>query len=128
MAEFMYTGNQIEIDPKATTLYVISLLNDYDMKASKGIQTNYNPYNDTIHMTLENEKKIEVPKDIQINAINKWNLMNEEKQHNQNENDVDLESNTSNMSMSVVHMILFVIVIVFALYLLNLVQTCDKKV
>lgn len=72
--DFEQNGNFIPLDSQSLLKYVYTLLNDYDIKKSKGIDlTNYtNPYKDKIVMPLGDDKYVGIPEELHTYAIEKW--------------------------------------------------------
>ena len=75
MQSYNYTGVNVPIDLNSTLIYVIKLLKEYDENLSKGIVNKNSPYNDKISMKIDNDNVVEVPYDIQREAIKKWEIM-----------------------------------------------------
>lgn len=82
------------VNMNQTLSYVIGLLEKYDKNLEKGIIEGISPYYDKIYMQGNNNKTIEVPYDVQQEAIKIWNVKKlyisyEKEKHNiQNEMDV----------------------------------------
>lgn len=70
--DFEYSGNNLPINLNDTSLYVMALLNDYDKRMKNGDVPKINPYKDRLVMQMENGKFVEVPYEIQSEAVKKW--------------------------------------------------------
>ena len=57
-----------------TLSYIVNLLETYDKNMEKGIVGDTSPYYDKIYMQGEKNKTIEVPYDVQQEAIKIWNV------------------------------------------------------
>lgn len=66
------------IDVDTMINYVINLLKQYDKNVKMDIQNKFSPYRDKIIMEYNN-RKIEIPREIQNSAINKWDEINTNK-------------------------------------------------
>lgn len=69
---YQYTGNSVPISALDTSAHVIALLEDYDRRMNEGINPSINPYKDRIVMTTQEGRMIEIPQDIQEDAIQQW--------------------------------------------------------
>jgi hypothetical protein len=67
-----YTGNYIGVEPKVVINYVMSLLDDYEYKLNNGLKPDVDPYRESIVMTLEDGRQIEVPEELQRTAVVRW--------------------------------------------------------
>ena len=75
MQSYNYTGANIPIDLNTAIIYVIKLLKEYDENLAKGILIKNSPYNDKITMKMDDNNIIEIPYEIQREAIKKWEIM-----------------------------------------------------
>lgn len=57
-----------------TLTYIVGLLEKYDKNLEKGIVEEISPYYDKIYMEGNNKKTIEIPYDVQQEAIKIWNV------------------------------------------------------
>jgi hypothetical protein len=71
-SNYMLTGNQIPINIPVLIDYVIEKLKKYDSLLEVGQVMQESPYNSPIVYTLEDTRKIEIPQEIQKNAIAKY--------------------------------------------------------
>lgn len=81
MDNYNYTGANIPIDINIVISYTIKQLKEYDDKLSQGILLSKSPYNDKIIMKMENDKIIEVPYEVQQEAIKKWEIIKAESEY-----------------------------------------------
>lgn len=121
--DYNYSGTNIELDKNNTIIYVIEKLSEYDKKIKNGIFVEESPYYSDILIPTENEKFVIVPKEIQNEAINKYNLLksiNEyEIKKNNIENEINklydkLENTNTDSNNNILFYITIILIILFA--------------
>lgn len=79
------------VDINSTLAYVLKLLEKYDKNLEKGIIDDISPYYDKIFMQGYGNKTIEVPYDVQQEAIKKWNVQKLQISYGQEKNKIEKE-------------------------------------
>ena len=69
-------AQNIPVDTETLMKHVMKLLDNYDSELARGIKVEKSPYNDTIQMMMGNGSVIEIPHELQREAIQKWNVIN----------------------------------------------------
>ena len=70
--EYKHTGNKIPISMNEVVNHIEYLLINYDkLIETTGSEPTYNPYEQSIIYTTQDNKIIEIPKDIQNNVVDK---------------------------------------------------------
>jgi len=78
MAEHtQYTGQNIPVNTQLLMSFVMTKLNEYDEQLNNGT-TIKSPYADKIQMELDNGVTIEIPPDVQNQAIQQWIISKEQ--------------------------------------------------
>lgn len=99
------------INMDETTLYVVSLLNEYEDAIEIGKKPDFDPYNEKIFMTIGDDV-IEIPDNIKKKAIIKYNIIKDEN-HDFNFNDVDINNNPTDEILSLVLCISIIITLLY---------------
>lgn len=124
MEKYSPNGNAIPISAKEAFNYVKSLLYEYDETINNSNNEENksdisNPYTDKIIMPLISGKFVEIPEEIQANAINEW--LDEKKSNKSVKLDLsedfdDDEINQTNTSGINLWLIVLVILILIGMY------------
>ncbi|ARF08840.1 hypothetical protein Catovirus_1_890 [Catovirus CTV1] len=96
MDTYSYTGNNVPLDVNSAILYAIKQLKEYDDNLEKGILLPKSPYHDFIVMETSDGKIIEIPYDVQQEAISKWEIIKVEMLYEKEKK--QLENNIINLS------------------------------
>ena len=96
-SSYKLTGNSIPVSLYELIKYTKALLFKYDRFIKKGLTPKHCPYTEPIIYTLSNGKQIQVPKEIQMNAIKEWN--HEKKNRIERYENVNGENDTNNKSL-----------------------------
>jgi predicted nucleic acid-binding Zn ribbon protein len=126
MDGYEYSGNNVPLNVEKTIEYVFEILKEYEMAINKGEKVEINPYINKIYIPMENEKVIEVPQEIQYEAIRKWNLEKNkiknvkspvsEKSEKKNKNKHKKKKNKNKSNYLWLLILLVIIVIAFLIY------------
>ena len=130
MEAYSYTGNDIPIDINLMTLYVIDLLKKYDENIKKDPTSKSSPYEDKITMKTKDEKYIEIPNDVQQEAINKWKIIKIDMEYDTKKkkieekitklsNSLNNEDSNDSTILYMIKIILIVLTIIGIFYLYN---------
>lgn len=79
MEQYKYAEQKIPTDTNKMILQVTNLLKKYDEDAEKGIISKLQPYTDKLIIKIDEKgTTIEIPNDIQQEAIKKWKIIKED--------------------------------------------------
>lgn len=132
MGETKCTDQILNID--ASISYIMGLLEIYDDNLKNGKIEGTSPYYDKIFMEGKNSKTIEIPYDVQQEAIKKWNVKKMQNNYEQKKtsinneikilakqlkqlDDEEIESDGINQNIYVIIIIIMTLVIGFVMYL-----------
>jgi len=123
--DFEYSGNNLPINLNDTSLYVMALLNDYDKRMKNGDVPKINPYKDRLVMQMENGKFVEVPYEIQSEAVKKWlatPIKGEQNRHTgQLDTDDELADDIDDSFLSnIIKVIIVLAIVVLIVYFVSL--------
>lgn len=74
MEQFEYTGKNMPVDIDLLVNHAMKLMKEYDDKTNDGVELHLlkSPYADKIQMQVDENTTIEIPSEIQNQAIQKW--------------------------------------------------------
>ena len=130
-AEYQYTGVNKPILLDKCMNYVFEKLREYDNNINKGKNVK-SPYHNKIIMKTEDNSYVEIPVEIQNEAIQKWhankNIINKEHKKNKDHNDYDDLDNDEEVEEISSSNYILVLIIMILIGIIGIMYVKHKKI
>jgi hypothetical protein len=119
-SEYEYTGKSLPQTLEKCISFVIETLRKYDENINNNIHVDKSPYNSKIIMETKEGKYIEIPMEVQNEAIQKWLYEKENPKNIANQPKLSIkQKKQQESSYDILLIILVILMLIFCIYYLS---------